>query len=142
MARQVPSDVPSPKKTTGGFSLSHGETTHLSLNIVKHLMVHPNSTFAIHVGSMAMKDLGIFKNDTLLVDRSIEPRHNHVVLAVVNDEFLVRRIYFKNGIMQLRPENSRYPIIEQKEGLEIVIWGVVFSCIKQIFKKPDDLFAS
>ncbi len=138
MTRQVVSDVSVNQKLTGGFSLPHGETTSLSINIINHLMVHPNSTFAIHVGSNAMKNLGIFKGDTLLVDRSIPPRHNHVVLAVVNDEFLVRRIYLKHGEMELRPENSRYPIIRQQEGSEIVIWGVVISCIKQVFRRPDE----
>jgi SOS-response transcriptional repressor LexA len=32
-----------------------------------------------------MTGIGIYEGDTLLVDRSIDPRHNAIVLAVLNN---------------------------------------------------------
>ncbi|MBR7069620.1 MAG: peptidase [Oxalobacter sp.] len=123
---------------TGGFSLPQGEPSRLLKDIIDHLMIHPNSTFPVHVGSMAMRDLGIFKGDTLLVDRSLEPHHNQIVLAVVDGEFLVRRLHIHQGTAELHPANNRYPIITPREGHEIILWGVAVTVIKRLLRKNRD----
>ena len=123
---------------TGGFSLPQGAPSRLLQDIIDHLIIHPNSTFPVHVGSMAMKDLGIFKGDTLLVDRSLEPHHNQIVLAVVDGEFLVRRLHIHQGTTELHPANNRYPIITPREGHEIILWGVAVTVIKRLLRKNRD----
>ena len=72
-----------------------------------------------------MIDAGIFPGDTLLVDRSIEARNNHIVLARVNNDFTVKRLYKRGGVVKLMPENKLYPPILLKPGDELVIIGVV-----------------
>jgi DNA polymerase V len=61
----------------------------------------------------------------LIVDRSITPLHNHIVLAVVDEEFTVKRLYQRDGIIRLLAENPAYSTIELSEGQELRIWGVV-----------------
>lgn len=126
------------EKLTGGFSLPQGEPSRLLQDIIDHLMIHPNSTFPVHVGSMAMQNLGIFKGDTLLVDRSLEPHHNQVVLAVVDGEFLVRRLHIHRGIIELHPANNSFPIITEQEKHEIILWGIVVTVIKRLIRKDRD----
>lgn len=72
-----------------------------------------------------MIDAGIFPGDALLVDRSIEARHNHIVLACVNNEFTLKRLYRKGGVVKLIPENKMYPPIVLKPDDELRIVGVV-----------------
>ncbi len=39
-----------------------------------------------------MIEAGIFDNAVLVVDRAIKPRHNHIVIAVVDGEFTVKKL--------------------------------------------------
>ena len=61
----------------------------------------------------------------MLVDGSIEPRHGHIVIAVLKGEFTVKRLHSRGGIVKLVAENPRYPAIVLKDGQELVVWGVV-----------------
>jgi DNA polymerase V len=72
-----------------------------------------------------MVGIGIYAGDTLLVDRSIDPRHNAIVLAVLNNEFSVKRLYKRGGVIRLISENPLYPPIQIKNGEELSVWGVV-----------------
>ena len=73
----------------------------------------------------SMTGIGIFEGDTLVVDRSVEPKHNHIVLAILNNEFTVKRLYRRGGVIKLIAENPIYPprLIKPEEDLSI--WGVV-----------------
>ena len=72
-----------------------------------------------------MIGIGIYDGDTLVVDRSITPLHNQIVLAVIDNEFTVKRLYKRGEIIKLIPENPSFSVIELTEGQELCIWGVV-----------------
>ena len=48
-----------------------------------------------------------------------------IVLAVLNNEFTLKRLYRKGGVIKLVPENQRYPTIVVKPEEEFSVWGVV-----------------
>lgn len=78
-----------------------------------------------------MKDAGLYDGDILVVDRSLEPAHGDIVVAVVDGEFTVKRPYRKGGQIQLTPENSLYsPIVITQES-DLVVWGVVTGSVRQ-----------
>ncbi|MDI3461944.1 MAG: Error-prone repair protein UmuD [Nitrospira sp.] len=81
-----------------------------------------------------MKDAGLNDGDILVVDRSLEPAHGNIVVAVVNGEFTVKRLYRKGGQIQLTPENPFYPAIVITQESELVVWGVVTGSIRQFRK--------
>ena len=78
-----------------------------------------------------MRDDGIFDGDVVLVDRAIKPRHNHIVVAVVDGDFTVKRLYQRLGRIKLKAANPTFPDIVPKDGQTIEVWGVVTSSIKQ-----------
>ena len=41
---------------------------------------------------------GIFDGDVLVVDRILEPKHNDIVLATLNNNFIVKRLYQRAGL--------------------------------------------
>ena len=47
------------------------------------------------------------------------------MLAVLNNEFTVKRLYKRGGVVKLVAENNLYPPIVVKSGEELSIWGVV-----------------
>ena len=72
-----------------------------------------------------MTGVGIYEGDALLVDRSLDPKHNNIVIAQLNNEFTVKRLYRRNGVVQLVPENSISPPRLIKEDDDFLVWGVV-----------------
>ena len=79
-----------------------------------------------------MEGAEIFDGDILVVDRSLAPRHGHIVVAFVNGERLLKRLYHRAGRVALIAENPIFPHIEIKEGLELVVWGVAVGKFKRL----------
>lgn len=78
-----------------------------------------------------MTGAGIFDNDLLVVDKSINPISGDIVIAVVDGDLTVKRLVKRGEVITLKPENSRFQEIEFKEGQELQVWGVVTSTIKK-----------
>ena len=109
------------------------EQEELDLN--KHLIKNPPATFYYNVGSYdSMIDVGILPNALLIVDRSINPKSSHIVLAVVNGEKVVKRLYKWRNVIELRSENKKknYPPLAFKEGDELIIEGVVTANVNKL----------
>mgnify|MGYP000284727448 CR=1 FL=1 len=112
-------------KVSAGFASPAADHTEKRIDLNDHLISNFDATSLFRVKGDSMIDAGIFPGDALLVDRSIEARHNHIVLACVNNEFTLKRLYRKGGVVKLVPENKRYPTITVKEEEDFSIWGVV-----------------
>lgn len=72
-----------------------------------------------------MIQAGIFSGDLLIVDRSITPKNNHVILASINGEFTVKRLIQTKNKTYLQPENPKNKIIEITAEMDFQIFGVV-----------------
>ena len=78
-----------------------------------------------------MSGIGIYDSDTLIVDRSIRPLHNHIVLAVLDGERMIRRLYKRGRTIRLIPENKMFRQIEFVEGMELQVLGVLTARIRK-----------
>lgn len=122
-------------RVPAGFPSPADDYVETSLDLNKHLVKSPSSTFFVKVSGESMVNAGINDKDILVVDRSLEPKHGHIVIAVLNGELTVKRLSLKYNKVRLKPENPEYPIIEVGEDMEFLIWGVVTSVIHQ-FNHP------
>ncbi|MEB0213585.1 S24 family peptidase, partial [Pseudomonas sp. AB6] len=77
-----------------------------------------------------MQGAGIFDGDLAVVDRSIEPAHGHVVVALLNNEPLCKRLCVSGREVILLSENPKYPPRYILEGDELTIWGIVTSTVR------------
>lgn len=77
-----------------------------------------------------MINAGIYDGDLLIVDKSLTPKNNSIVIAIVNNEFTVKRLKLNNGSAVLMPDNPEYQPIEFNEASELSIWGVVTNVIR------------
>ena len=118
-------------KVSAGFPSPAADYEEQRLDINEYLVPNPVSTFFFPVQGDSMKGAEIFDGDILVVDRSIKPRHGHIVVAFVNGERLVKRLNIRNGRVALLAENTAYPVMEICEGTELVIWGVVTGKFKR-----------
>ena len=104
--------------------------TQLDLN--EHLVKHPAATFFVRVCGDSMTGCGIYPDDILIVDRSLEAVHRKVVIAVVNGELTVKRLHKNGGKVMLLPENDNYKPILIEDEMQLEIWGVVTSVIHTV----------
>ena len=102
------------------------------LDLNDHLLKNPQSTFFVRVSGDSMINAGIHPEDLLIVDRSIRPAQGRVVIAVVNGELTVKRLFKENNKVFLMPENPNYPALEITEEMDFMIWGVVTNVIHTV----------
>ena len=112
-------------KVPAGFPSPAADHSQKRIDLNEHLIRNKEATFLFRVKGDSMVGAGIYEGDTLLVDRSVEPKHNSVVLAVINGEFTVKRLYRRGGVVKLVAENPLYPPRVIKPDEELSVWGVV-----------------
>ncbi len=100
-----------------------------TLDLNEHLIRHKEATFFLRAKGHSMTGAGIQDGDLLVVDRSLAPTHRTIVIAVVDGEFTVKRLYKHAGKIHLLAENPDYAPIELQDGQELQVWGVVTSVI-------------
>lgn len=83
-----------------------------------------------------MLDAGIDIDDPLIVDRSIPAKSGDIVIALIDNDFTVKRLIidtqFQPPKVWLKAENPDYQNIYIEEGQELVIWGVVTYNLKRM----------
>lgn len=139
----IPANVPVPisqaplqalllkNKVCAGFPSPAEDLGAQRIDLTSLLVVHAQATYFLRASGHSMVEAGIFDDDILVVDRAVRPRHGHIVVAVVDGEFTVKRLYQRAGRVKLRAANVTFPDIVPKDGQTIEIWGVVRSTIKQ-----------
>ena len=103
-----------------------------ALDLNEHLISHREATFFLRAKGHSMTGAGIQDGDLLVVDRSLNPVHRAIVIAVIDGEFTVKRLYKRAGKIRLLAENPDYSPIELKDGQELQVWGVVTSVIHSL----------
>ena len=104
--------------------------TRLDLNDI--LIRNQQATFLMRIAGSAMRDAGIDAEDIVVVDRSIVPSHGHVVVAVVEREFVCRRLSKQGHELRLCAADATVADIVPHEDIELEIWGVVTTAIKSL----------
>ncbi|MGL6227324.1 MAG: LexA family protein [Thermoguttaceae bacterium] len=116
----IPAGFPSPAENSVG--------EHLDLS--GYLVARPESTFFMRVSGDSMIGAGIFDGDLLIVDRSLVPSSGDIVIAILNGELTVKRLFIDRQRIELRPENHQFRVIRLTDESALEIWGVVTSSIK------------
>jgi DNA polymerase V len=118
-------------KVQAGFPSPADDYMDKKLDLNEYLITHPNSTFFVRATGESMIDAGIMEGSLLVVDKSIKPTNHKIVIAVVNEEFTVKRLKIVKGQFKLISENSNYhydKILSEND----FIWGVVIAVINKL----------
>jgi DNA polymerase V len=114
-----------------GFPSPADEYAESALDLNTYLVRNKTATFFFRVIGDSMTGANIHDGDLLVVDRSIGPRHGHIVLAVINNEYTVKRLHRLNGVIELHADNPAYPPLRFQENDEVQIWGVVTGAVSR-----------
>ncbi|MBN2479199.1 MAG: translesion error-prone DNA polymerase V autoproteolytic subunit [Parachlamydiales bacterium] len=108
-----------------GFPSPADDYIEKKLDLNEYLITNPPATFLVKVEGDSMKDAGICKEDILIIDRSITPTNNKIVIAVLNGEFTLKRIKMIGSEIFLQPENDKYQTIKISKDMDFEIFGTV-----------------
>ena len=83
--------------------------------------------FALTVQGESMKNAGILDGDYVVVERTPTARDGDIVVALIEDEATVKRLYRDTDCVRLQPENDAFEPIYAKE---VLILGKVVSVVR------------
>ena len=112
-------------RVKAGFPSPADDYIEKSLDFNEYLIKRPAATFCVRVSGDSMINAGIHDSDLLIVDRSINPSHNSIIIAVIDGEMTLKRLIRTNGRIILQAENPDYPSIIITDEMSFEVWGVV-----------------
>lgn len=122
------------ERVSAGFPSPAQDYVEDKLDLNDFLIGNELATFIVEVNSLSMFNAGIDIGDKLIVDRSLEALDGDIVIALIENDFTVKRLIL-DPLVYLKAENPDYPDIHFKDGQELVIWGVVTNIIKATRKR-------
>lgn len=102
------------------------------LDLNTHLLRNPEATFFVRVSGESMLHAGIHPGDLLIVDRSLRPTNGKIIIAVVDGDLTVKRLFKEDKKLLLMPDNPEYASIEITPDMHFMIWGVVTNVIHPV----------
>lgn len=118
------------EKINAGFPSPAQDYIDKVLDMNEHLIKNETATFIVKVASLSMLNAGIDIDDELIVDRSLDAKHGDIVVALIDNDFTVKRLMIDENGQWLKAENPEYKNIYLMDGQELIIWGVVTHIIK------------
>jgi len=112
-----------------GLPSSAADSRPETLTIDEYLVPHPSRTVLITVKGDSMIDAGIHPGDVVVVEKRTAANVGDIVVAILDNEFTLKRLDRDKGRIVLRPENKAYPVIRPKGDTEI--FGVVVGLFRK-----------
>lgn len=120
---------PKVESVRAGAPASPADSTPESVSIDRELVRDPSRTVLITVKGDSMEGAGIRDGDVVVVEKRPSAVAGDIVVAIVEDEFTLKRLAFERDRPVLKPENKGYPVIRPRGGLEI--FGVVVGMFRR-----------
>jgi DNA polymerase V len=133
--RKKPS-APSPSAPRSSVAISFGSPAGESgvgrLDLNEILLRNPLASYLMRIVGDSMGAAGVLDGDLALVDRAIEAAHGHVVIAVVDGEFVCRRLHRQGRDVRLRSAHEGVPDWVPGADDTLEIWGVVTHVVRPL----------
>lgn len=120
------------RRVRAGKPTSGDDYQEDAVDLGRHLVRDPASTFVMKVDGWSMRDAGIADGDELVVDRSIAPEAGRIVIAAVNGELTVKRLQRAPDGWVLQAANPGYPDVAVSDKSDLHIWGVVTRVVRKL----------
>lgn len=105
------------------------EKDNNEFDLQKQLIPHPSATYLMKATDDGMVNASIPRNALLVVDRSVPPSHNKIVICNIDGQRKVRRLVKAPRAWILHAENPIYKPVAIAADMEVQFFGVVTSVI-------------
>lgn len=75
-----------------GFGAAADNYTERGIDLTEELIRNKPATFFMRVNSDAMKESCIYKDDVVIVDRSLKAVNSKIIIAILHGDMLIRRM--------------------------------------------------
>ena len=96
-----------------------------TVDLGRHLVRDPSSTFVMKVAGWSMRDAGIADGDELVIDTGLAADDGRIVVADIDGELTVKRLKRADTGWLLQASNPDFADIPIGDKNELHIWGVV-----------------
>ncbi len=103
-----------------------------AVDLGRHLVRDPSSTFVIKVSGWSMRDAGIADGDELVVDTGVAAEDGRIVIADIDGELTVKRLKRADTGWLLQASNPDFADIPIGDKNELHIWGVVTRVLRAV----------
>ncbi len=117
---------------SAGFPSPADDYIDVGIDLNEVLVRHPTSTFFLRVSGHSMNGAGIQNGDLLVIDRSLDAKPGHVVVAIIDGAFTLKRLTRHNGFLYLEADNPSHPQLDLQHYENIQIWGVAVYSIHSL----------
>jgi DNA polymerase V len=107
-----------------GFPSPAEEYLDPDLDFNAYFRKNPSATIPVRVKGDSMVDAFIPHNSIVIVDRSIKPLNNSIVVATLNGENVIKHLVRTIDGLWLLPANRKYKSIRLTDGMDFSVWGV------------------
>lgn len=118
-------------RMSAGFPSPATDYVEEGLDLNAYLVRNKPATFMFTVKGDSMIGASIEDGDKVVVDRALHPKHDDIVVAVVEGEYTIKRLFKQSGRVELRPENPSYQPMLFNNGTELQVWGVVVGVVRR-----------
>jgi DNA polymerase V len=123
--RKIPLRIPYfIEGVSAGFPSPAENYLEEKLDLNEYLIAHPAATYFVRASGSSMES-SIQHDDLLIVDKSLTPRHEDIIIAAYYGEFLVKQYIVRNNRRWLYPFNKEYPPLPVNEEDDFSCFGVV-----------------
>lgn len=102
------------------------------IDLNQYLIEHPQSTFFAQVQGVELKHSGINDGDILIIDASLEPKDNKIVLVSVNGDLGIKRYRLIEGNAYLESGNHTFTPLGIEPYVNYEIIGTVTRIIHSL----------
>ncbi len=103
-----------------------------SIDLNEELIPNPASTVFLRVQGESMIHAGVLNGDLLIVDRSLEARPGHIVVAILNGCFTLKKLTYRKNVPYLEAEHPNYSALDLRRYENVQIWGVATYAIHKL----------
>jgi DNA polymerase V len=108
-----------------GFPSPANDYLENELNFKELLVRNESSTFFVQVMGNSMIGSNIHDGDILIVDKSLSPRDDSILVCYLDGEFTVKRVQSIGGSLYLVADNPDFSPIKVSDCADFRFWGVV-----------------
>lgn len=115
-----------------GFPSPALDSRENPLDFNELLLKHRSSTYCLKASGNSLEKSGIYDGDILVVDKSVNAKHNDLVVAEYEGEFTAKRLKIKNDKIFLHPENNDFDDIEISNLDDFSLFGVITAVVRTL----------
>ena len=123
------------QKVCAGFPSPATDYLEDEINLNEELIANKASTFLIRVTGYSMVEERVYDGDVLIVDKSLNVKHNSVAVLNYQGQLVVKKIVKKgNKFFLVSKLGKNTNFVEITEDNETQVWGVVTYVIHKVKK--------